>query len=240
MKCLILILFLASATIAFGQNTNVFPLSGSVGIGTTSPVTNYKLDIRGALSAVGSESRFSSGTFIDPAQGVAYGVKVGGGGIAVVGNSIWKGTLNPSYTEISSNASGQYIRQYQTDGTTQAWIIRGYATGGVQAIFNMGGVDVNGKIRATEVQVKSDIWADYVFRKDYDLKSLKEIESFINEHGHLPGIASEAEVKEHGVDLGEMNRKLLEKVEELTLHLIEKEKRLTDVENRLKELEKNN
>lgn len=232
MKLFLSIIFFLTAIAAYSQ-TNTFPTTGNVGIGTTSPLSDYKLDVRGGLSSVGSESRFSVGTFVDPAFGKAYGVKVGGGGMAVIGNSIWKGTANPSYTEISSNASGQYVRQYQVDGTTQAWLIRGYELGGVQAVFDMGGVDVNGKIRAKEVQVKADIWADYVFRKDYPLASLQEIDTYIQSHGHLPGIPNQQQVKEEGVNLGEMNRKLLEKVEELTLHQIELLKELRSIKTEL-------
>lgn len=67
-------------------------------------------------------------------------------------------------------------------------------------------------------------WPDYVFDKGYQLPSLSETEKSIKEKGHLPGIPSAAEVKNNGLDLGEMNAKLLQKIEELTLHLIEQEK----------------
>jgi hypothetical protein len=86
---------------------------------------------------------------------------------------------------------------------------------------------VNGKIRAHEIKVETANWPDYVFAKDYALPSLKETEKHIQEKGHLPGIPSAAEVKSSGVDLGEMNAKLLKKIEELTLYLIEKEKKDT-------------
>ncbi|MNU07544.1 hypothetical protein D3C72_2531870 [compost metagenome] len=69
-------------------------------------------------------------------------------------------------------------------------------------------------------------WPDFVFAKDYKIHSLQETEKHIKQHGHLPGIPSAEEVKANGIDLGEMNAKLLEKVEELTLHLIEKDKEI--------------
>ncbi|TCC97701.1 hypothetical protein [Pedobacter hiemivivus] len=83
---------------------------------------------------------------------------------------------------------------------------------------------VNGKIRAQEIKVEASPWPDYVFTKSYYLPSLQETEKYIKEKGHLPGIPSAAEVKANGIDLGEMNAKLLQKIEELTLHLIEKDK----------------
>nr|WP_084407172.1 hypothetical protein [Pedobacter panaciterrae] len=85
---------------------------------------------------------------------------------------------------------------------------------------------VNGKIRTQEIKVEAANWPDYVFTKDYELSSLKETEQHIKEKGHLPGIPSAEDVKANGVDLGEMNAKLLLKIEELTLHLIEMKKEL--------------
>lgn len=87
---------------------------------------------------------------------------------------------------------------------------------------------VNGNIRAKEVKVETANWPDYVFTKAYKLPSLAETESHIRAKGHLPGIPSAAEVKEKGIELGEMNKKLLEKIEELTLHLIEMKKENED------------
>ena len=83
---------------------------------------------------------------------------------------------------------------------------------------------VNGNIRAKEIKVENNNWPDYVFIKDYQLPTLQETEKHIKEKGHLPGIPSAAEVKTNGIDLGEMNAKLLQKIEELTLHLIEQNK----------------
>lgn len=75
-------------------------------------------------------------------------------------------------------------------------------------------------------KIKIDIasangWADYVFKKDYELKTLEEVEQFIKQNGHLPNIPSADEVVKNGLDLGEMNSKLLEKIEELTLYNID-------------------
>ena len=84
---------------------------------------------------------------------------------------------------------------------------------------------VSGNMIAESVKVQlRSAWPDYVFANDYTLPSLKETEKHIKEKGHLPGIPSAAEVKNNGIDLGEMNAKLLEKIEELTLHLIQKDK----------------
>ena len=75
---------------------------------------------------------------------------------------------------------------------------------------------VNGNIRAN-----APIWSDFVFKKDYELPELEEVEQYIAEKGHLPEIPSEAEVFKNGINLGEMDAKLLLKIEELTLYVIE-------------------
>ena len=79
---------------------------------------------------------------------------------------------------------------------------------------------VNGTIKAREVQISADGWPDYVFARDYELTPLSEIEAAIATQGHLPGMPSAADVAAEGIALGEMQAKLLEKIEELTLHLI--------------------
>lgn len=90
---------------------------------------------------------------------------------------------------------------------------------------------VNGKILATEVEVKLfGSWPDFVFKKDYQLMPLCEVENFINENGHLPNVPNEAQVKENGINLGQMDGILLQKIEELTLHIIELNKRIAELE----------
>jgi hypothetical protein len=97
---------------------------------------------------------------------------------------------------------------------------------------------VNGNIRAKEIKVENANWPDYVFAEGYQLPSLQQTEKHIKEKGHLPGIPSAEEVKTNGVDLGDMNARLLQKLEEVTLHLIKQEKELLELKkelNRLKE-----
>ncbi|SDF70939.1 hypothetical protein [Chitinophaga filiformis] len=111
---------------------------------------------------------------------------------------------------------------------------------------------VNGDIYAKKVRVTPDDWPDFVFESAYELPSLQDLELFIAEHKHLPGIPSAKEVGEQGVDLGQNQAKLLQKIEEMTLYLIEQNKRVAAQEQvmkaqdemfavqdeRLKELEK--
>ena len=84
-------------------------------------------------------------------------------------------------------------------------------------------LDVYGTIRCTELIVTST-WADFVFKDNYKLPSIDELEDFISKNKHLPGIPSEAEVKEKGVSVGSISSKLLQKIEELTLYVIDLKK----------------
>jgi hypothetical protein len=93
----------------------------------------------------------------------------------------------------------------------------------------------DGVLRSREIIVDADSWPDYVFEDDYSLMSLKEIESFVNENGHLPNIPSAQTIQETGVDVGEMNRLLLEKIEELTLHIIQQQKEIDTLKSILED-----
>jgi hypothetical protein len=98
-------------------------------------------------------------------------------------------------------------------------------------------LSVNGKIRAKEVVVETN-WSDFVFAEDYKLMPLDELEKSIKQNRHLPGIPSEKEVAENGVSLGEMQAKLLQKIEELTLYVIELKKENDLLRQRMSRLEK--
>ncbi len=83
-----------------------------------------------------------------------------------------------------------------------------------------------------KVELAAGIWADYVFKEGYDLKPLEEVEEFINTNGHLPNVPSAAQVETEGVNLGEMDAKLLEKIEELTLYVIELKKEINELKKK--------
>ncbi len=95
---------------------------------------------------------------------------------------------------------------------------------------------VEGSIGAREIKVQLGQWADFVFESDYNLPNLKEVENYIQKNGHLQNIPSAKEVALNGINLGEMNAKLLQKIEELTLYTIEQEKRITLQEHKIKAL----
>jgi len=95
---------------------------------------------------------------------------------------------------------------------------------------------VNGTAIFTKVRVKTaGSWPDYVFKPGYVLPDLATLEQYLAEHRHLPGIASESEVVRDGIDVGDHQAALLKKVEELTLYLIEENKRLKEQNSRVEQ-----
>lgn len=94
-------------------------------------------------------------------------------------------------------------------------------------------LSVNGNIRAKQIKVEIANWPDYVFKPTYQLPSLTEVKTYIDQNQHLPEIPSEQEIAKDGQNLGEMNKLLLKKVEELTLYLIEQNKRIEKLELQL-------
>lgn len=100
-------------------------------------------------------------------------------------------------------------------------------------------LDVNGTIHSKEVKVDMVGWSDFVFKKEYDLPTLEEVEKHIVEKGHLENIPSEKEVLKDGINLGEMNAKLLQKIEEMTLYMIDQNKQIIDLKYRLEKVEDN-
>ncbi len=96
-------------------------------------------------------------------------------------------------------------------------------------------LEVAGTIRAKEVKIENSNWPDYVFSKNYKLPSLHEVARHIEENKHLPGIPSAEEVSKEGINVSEMQAKLLQKIEELTLYTIEQNKRIEALEKELKD-----
>lgn len=94
---------------------------------------------------------------------------------------------------------------------------------------------VEGSIGARKVKVELTTWSDFVFEKDYNLPTLQEVATHIAEKGHLKDIPSAKEVAENGIFLGEMNAKLLQKIEELTLYAIQQEKKIQQQEEKVQQ-----
>ena len=113
----------------------------------------------------------------------------------------------------------------------------GTATPAVKLAVNGAGT-FNGKIKCTEVEVLLAAWPDHVFKSGYALRSLYDVENFINLNKHLPDVPSEETVLKKGTNLGTMDAILLQKVEELTLYMIQLQKENDALKTRISNLEK--
>ncbi|MBC9930466.1 hypothetical protein [Chitinophaga qingshengii] len=111
---------------------------------------------------------------------------------------------------------------------------------GIGTMYPKAKLAVNGDILAKRVKVTQNAadWPDYVFHPEYKLPSLDSTAAFITTNRHLPGIPSAQQIAENGQDLGEMNRLLLQKIEELTLHMIRAQEENKALKSRVEQLEK--
>lgn len=189
----------------YGNIVMSLKTNGYVGVGTSSPVG--KLDVRGAtFIGTGDLNIGSTGSFVQIDQGNGSG---------------------NSYTQIRAFSNGGNLANNLILQNSPGFVGIGTTTPNEK-------LSVNGKIRAQEIKVETANWPDYVFDQDYKVLGLNELNAYIKQHKHLPDMPSSKEAEANGVELGEMNKLLLKKVEELTLHLIEKDKQILSQEKNLK------
>lgn len=148
-------------------------------------------------------------------------------GVTNLGNSNVFGNFG-----IEVGAAGGDI-YFTSAGYQCAMMINGTTNNiGIGTIYPSHKLSVNGTIRTKEVIVEAANWPDYVFEKEYALPSLHSIEKFINEHGHLPSIPSAKHIEENGQPLGDTQKKMMEKIEELTLYIIQLNKEVELLKNK--------
>ncbi|MCK7555237.1 hypothetical protein MKQ70_09560 [Chitinophaga sedimenti] len=146
---------------------------------------------------------------------------------------------NEGYLDIESSSSGSNTTLYlnTTSPGNVIMSMQGTSNVGIGTGSPQSKLAVAGTITAQKVRVTSTGWPDYVFEPAHVRPSLPELSQFLTKEKHLPGIPTAAEITAQGHDVGEMNKKLLEKVEELTLYLIEEHKARVALEEKVKLLE---
>lgn len=190
---------------------NTFPSSGNVGIGTGSPVT--LLHINGGTTMTAGWNKTSTLEATYPVQ------------IFNSNATKWAG-IGYDF----SNALRFWVNATSDDLVSSGTNAMSIMNNGNVSIGPFSSPDyklsVAGTIRSKEVIVETADWPDYVFKKSYELPSLDQVKTYIDQYGHLRELPSEQQIAKEGVNLGEMNKLLVKKIEELTLYLIENDKEL--------------
>ena len=206
--------------------------NGNIGIGIASP--NAKLEVADELRV-----RLATNNVDKNVVGI---IPLGYSGITGAMNWSIRGAYQYS-NGISNNSIGgdlDIIKSWNRN-TILATKADGTSLGnvGIGTINPTAKLSVNGKIHAKEVRIDLNLsdWADFVFEENYDLPTLSEVENHIKQKGHLKDIPSAKQVEENGIFLGEMNSKLLQKIEELTLYTIQQEKKINEQNSKLKKQE---
>ena len=199
-------------------NRMIIDTLGNVGIGTEQP--RHMLHVVGGNIMISKQSTKAPGSTNGSlffGSNISNTTPNGNWGIEYLDQDGVSG-LNFWQPHTSSSSTRNYVLFLDNNGKV------GVGTSNPQAKLA-----VNGSILAKSIRVSTvaTYWPDYVFSSDYELMSLEELEKYISDNKHLPGIISAAEVESQGdIDLGEMNTKLLEKIEELTLYIIDLQKQI--------------
>lgn len=239
----------------FGDNPSPVWISGlnklytdcdqvNVGIGNNNP--QFKLHVSQGTtflkklklgSELSTENALINGYSTNSTQSLFnLGVKIGAGdqvgrfAISNQGSVLINSTGGSSSLEINSTGSGSAF--VINNGTGHAFVINNSAGNKIVQIQD------NGILMAREVKVNTNSWPDYVFEDSYELEPLSSVKDSITSSGHLPGVPSAEEIEQNGLELGEMQRIQMEKMEEIYLHMINMEARITQLEKENAELKK--
>ena len=209
-------------------------VSGSIGT-----ITNHAFRIHtngtgkfsvypGGEVVVGANSVGSFGKLTVQTTNNTYGIShLGEGGNVLAtrmgGTSAGIGTFSPTNMRIFSN------------GLSRIFIAEATGNVGIGIDFPNYKLEVNGNVRSKEVVVEALNWPDYVFDEQYNLTPLSEVEKYIQENKHLPKFSSAADIESKGLHLGGTQKQMMEKIEELTLYLIDANKRIERLEQLVKE-----
>ncbi|RYU94743.1 hypothetical protein [Emticicia agri] len=239
-----------NAALQFGTNNTsrmIIDGNGNIGVGITPATDKFTVQgsavFRGASTgAIFAHDNVNGGRTYLALDGNSSNGGIGGGGdyimlskytngeadIANYGNIVLR-TLGVGDLKLSANG---YETLFKSNGQV------GIGTTNIPTDYKLA---VGGNIIAEKIKVKKrvgGVWPDYVFSPDYKLPSLEDVEQFTKKNSHLPEIPSAKEIESDGQDLGEMNRLLLKKIEELTLYMIEQNKEIKALKLKVEQMEK--
>ena len=201
--------------------------AGNVGIGTDNPQAKLHINLQTAISSFTGIK--NAGLRIQGYNSPNNFALLGFRGVinSYTGNHAQIGAL---FTNSGSSLSFGTSNNYNTGITNTAMTIDYNGNVGIgTTIPGAYKLAVNGIIRAKEIRVETG-WADYVFDNDYELRSLDNVAEYIQQNRHLPGIPSAKEIQENGLAVGELQTKMMEKIEELTLYIIAINKKVKALE----------
>lgn len=190
-------------------------VNGNVGIGTSNP--SEKLEIYNSDTSPGVLSLRSNRNDLQFVDVGRISAKQGSVEVSRIGM--------PRSGETSTGYFTFWTKAANSENLTEKVRISENGNMGIGTLNPQNKLDVKGTIHSQEVKVDMLNWSDFVFKKGYNLPTLQEVEKHIAQKGHLENIPSEEEVLKNGINLGEMDARLLQKIEELTLYVIEQEKK---------------
>ena len=201
-------------------NTN----SGNVGIGNSAPTTLLHVAKNMTEPSITVQNTGANG-------GAAYNMVDDASGA----NWKFKATMFGGF-KIRDHASGLNVFTIEQNSGADVIYIKAGGNIGIGTTNPASKLAVNGKIDCKEVEIYLDGWSDFVFDEAYQLKPLDELEKFIIVNKHLPGVPTEEEVLQNGISIGQMNATLLEKIEELTLYVIDLKKENKEMKKQIGKL----
>ena len=239
----------ANAT-ALGLQTNATG-SASTSLGFRSTASGFQSFTAGHWSSSTASYAFSMGAraMATGTHSMAFGLDVRANGLLsmIIGNGTGNGTANAMHnntpnslmvgfnstipTLFVGSSSGAGTTGRVGVGTTNTPTMIGTANISAYSLYVAGG------ILTEELRVRTG-WADYVFQDDYKLAPLSEVADYIEKNGHLPNVPSAAQVEEEGIEMGAITKVQQEKIEELTLYVIELQKQLDQLKSKVSTMEK--
>ncbi len=236
------------------SNTDIYFNSGNVGIGTSAITANLHLSggDNDSELLIEADTNNSSGEDNNPWITLSQDSGFVKGFIGLIGNPNTAPHVikYPRYESASQPQATDYpgtLANYMLLGMNNSEGVQLGSKGNVRLTVHHNGnvgigtnnpdapLAVSGRIHAEEVKVDLSVpGPDYVFKTDYELKSLEEVQRYIKENGHLPNIPSAKEMETNGIDLGAMEMKLLEKIEELTLYILQLQEKFTKLESQVR------